>query len=87
MNSDITNEEQEIFREAYQYFASHCSPPANQDEDAVAWWTAAATDVFALDQKWKDYPLMRGLLLAIYEYLEHKSKEKTEEVAEFVPEC
>ena len=87
MNSDITNEEQEIFREAYQYFASHCSPPANQDEDAVAWWTAAATDVFALDQKWKDYPLMRGFLLAIYEYLEYKAKEKTEEVAEFVPEC
>ena len=87
MNSDITNEEREIFREAYQYFASHCSPPANQDEDAVAWWTEAATDVCALDQKWKDYPLMRGLLLAIYEYLEHKSKEKTEEVAEFVPEC
>ena len=54
MNSDITNEEREIFREAYQYFASHCSPPANQDEDAVAWWTAAATDVCALDQKWKD---------------------------------
>ena len=29
---------------------------------------------------------MRGLLLAIYEYMEHKAKEKTEEAAEFVPE-
>lgn len=87
MNSDITNEEREIFREIYQYFASHCCPPANQDEDAVDWWTEAAKDVCALDHKWKDYPLMRGLLLAIYEYLEQKSKEKTEEVAEFVLEC
>ncbi len=87
MSGDITNEEREIFREAYQYFAAYCTPPANQDEDAVAWWTAAAKDVCTLDHKWQGYPLMRGLLLAIYEYMEHKAKEKTEEAAEFVPEC
>ena len=87
MSGDITNEEREIFREAYQYFAAYCTPPANQDEEAVAWWTAAAKDVCTLDHKWQGYPLMRGLLLAIYEYMEHKAKEKTEEAAEFVPEC
>ena len=87
MSGDITNEEREIFREAYQYFAAYCTPPANQDEDAVAWWTAAAKDVCTLDHKWQGYPLMRGLLLAIYGYMEHKAKEKTEEAAEFVPEC
>lgn len=87
MSGDITNEEREIFREAYQYFAAYCTPPANQDEDAVAWWTAAAKEVCTLDHKWQEYPLMRGLLLAIYEYMEHKAKEKTEEAAEFVPEC
>ena len=87
MSGDITNEEREIFREAYQYFAAYCTPPANQDEEAVAWWTAAAKDVCTLDNKWQGYPLMRGLLLAIYEYMEHKAREKTEEAAEFVPEC
>lgn len=47
---------------------------------------SAAKDVGELDQKWKDYPLMRSLLLAIYEYMEYKAKEKTKEVAEFVQE-
>jgi hypothetical protein len=42
--------------------------------------------VGALDAKWKDYPLMRSLLLGIYEYIEFKAKEKTKEVAEFVQE-
>ena len=84
MNSDITNEEREIFREAYQYFASHCNPPANQDEGVADWWKEAAEEICVLDKKWKEYPLMRGFLMAIYEYMEHKAREKTEEVAEFV---
>ncbi len=87
MHGDVTNEEYELFREAFQLFSSHCTPPANQDDGAVAWWTETAEAVCALDSKWKEYPLMRGLLLAIYEYLEYKAKEKTEEAAEFVSEC
>ena len=46
----------------------------------------AAESLSELDQKWKDYPLMRGFLVAIYEYMECKAKEKTREVAEFVQE-
>jgi hypothetical protein len=86
MHGNVTNEEWQIFKEAYQYFSDHCLPPANQDENAVDWWMSAAKDVGELDQKWKDYPLMRSLLLAIYEYMEFKAKEKTREVAEFVQE-
>lgn len=37
---------------------------------------SAAEDVGKLDQKWKDYPLMRSLLLGIYEYIESKRKKK-----------
>ena len=76
MHGNVTNEEWQIFKEAYQYFS----------ENAADWWMSAAKDVGELDQKWKDYPLMRSLLLAIYEYLEFKAKEKTREVAEFVQE-
>ena len=86
MHGNVTNEEYQIFREAYQFFANHCLPPANQDEEAIIWWTRTAAAVNCLNQKWKDYPLMRSLLLGIYEYLEHKAKEKTEEVADFVQE-
>lgn len=81
MHGNVTNEEWQIFKEAYQYFSDHCLPPANQDENAVDWWMSAAKDVGELDQKWKDYPLMRSLLLAIYEYLEFKAKEKTKDEA------
>ncbi|MBQ9210185.1 MAG: hypothetical protein IJ153_00650 [Clostridia bacterium] len=86
MHGNVTQEEWQIFKEAYQYFSEHCLPPANQEEQAVAWWTDAAQAMGMLDVKWKDYPLMRGLLIAIYEYLEFKAKEKTKEVAEFVQE-
>lgn len=34
--------------------------------------------------KWKDYPLMQNLLLAIYDYMDFKAKEKTKELNEFV---
>lgn len=74
MHGNVTNEEWQVFKEAYQFFSDHCLPPANQDEDAVEWWMSAAKDVGELDAKWKDYPLMRSLLLGIYEYIEFKAK-------------
>lgn len=48
-----TNEEWQIFKEAYQFFSDHCLPPANQDEWCRDWWMSAAKDVGALDAKWK----------------------------------
>ena len=73
----VTSQERRIF-------SAHCDPPANQDEGAVAWWMAAVTDIAPLAQKWKDYPLMQNLLLAIYDYMDFKAKEKTKELNEFV---
>jgi len=86
MHGNVSNEEWQIFKEAYKYFADHSNPPASQDQNSTTWWMTAAADVTALDQKWKEYPLMRGLLLAIYDYLSIKAKEKTKEMAEFVQE-
>ena len=54
MHGNVTNEEWQIFKEAYQFFSDHCLPPANQDECAVDWWMSAAKDVGALDAKWKE---------------------------------
>ena len=86
MYGTVSNEEREMFRDAYKYFANHSQPPANQDVDANDWWETAATEIAALDHRWKGYPLMRKLLLAIYDYMGYKAKEKTKEVAEFVLE-
>ena len=86
MHGNVTNEEWRIFAAAYQFFEAHCMPPANQDKAAFEWWTSAAIDVGTLDQVWVDYPLMRSLLMAIYEYIEWKAREKTREMAEFVQE-
>ena len=86
MHGKVTDQEWEIFKEAYQFFAEFCDPPANQEDDCIAWWTKAAKAIAAVDNKWKDYPLMRGLLLAIYEGIENKAKEKTKEMDAFVPE-
>ena len=86
MHGNVTNEEWAIFKEAYQFFSDHAEPPASQSENAVAWWARTAQDVIEVDSKWKEIPLMRGLLLAIYEYLDFKAKEKTKEVEEFVQE-
>lgn len=85
MHGNVTDLEWEIFREAYRFFAAHCDPPANQEETALSWWKQTATDVAAVDNQWKERnSLMRHLLVAIYEYLDDKAKEKTSEVADFV---
>lgn len=82
----ITREDRTIFREAFTFYSKHCDPPANQYDDAVEWWSDTAREVGVLDAKWQEYPLMRSLLIAIYEHMEFKAKENTKEVAEFVQE-
>lgn len=84
MTGAVTAEEREIFSEAYHFFEKYNDPPANQEDFAADWWQECAKDVGSLDNHWKDHPLMRELLLAIYAYLDDKAKEKTKEMAEFV---
>lgn len=87
MHGKVTDQEWEIFRQAYLFFAEHCDPPANQDAAALPWWEHTVTDMAAVDNQWKERnPLMRDLLMAIYEYLDYKAKEKTTEVEDFVLE-
>ena len=86
MHGCVTHQERMIFREAFIFYTAYCNPPSNQSDDAVEWWAEAAREVGALDAKWQEYPLMRSLLIAIYEHMEFKAKESTREVAEFVQE-
>ena len=69
MRGKMSDGEWEIIQEAYQYLADHIDPPNRQDAGAEAWWMAAAGDAAAVDSRWQGYPLMRRLLLAIYQYL------------------
>ncbi len=86
MQNKVTQTERQIFGEAYQFFADHYSPPPAPSEAAMKWWLDTAADVIALDQKWKGYPLMRSLLLAIYEDLDRKAKRAAKEAANAVQE-
>lgn len=71
-----TNTEDRIFREVYRFFAAHHSPPPIADSEAsAAWWTAAADDISKVSARWQNHPLMNSLLIAVYDYLEHKAKE------------
>ena len=78
MHGNVTDEEWTIFKEAYQFFAAHCDPPANQDEQAGDWWQETCNAVCAADRRRQGCPLMRHLLFGIFDYLEDKAKAKTE---------
>ena len=74
MHNKMSDEEWEIFSEAYQFLADHINPPARQGAEAEAWWMAAAAHAAAIDRRRQGHPLMRRLLLAIYQYLAEKPK-------------
>lgn len=87
MHGKVTDEEWEIFRQAYLFYADHCDPPATQETSSEAWWRKAATDVAKVDHQWeKVNSLMRELLIGIYNYMGDKAKTRTEEYSDFVPE-
>ena len=79
MHGNISDEEWDIYREAYQYLAEHIDPPAGQGAEDEAWWMAAAEEAAAVDRRWKGHRLMRLLLVAIYQYLGAKGKNRNEE--------
>lgn len=62
--------EREMMRQAYRYLSRYSHPPVNRAPDAAAWWRCAAREMAALDAAWNGHPLMRGVLIALYEYIE-----------------
>ena len=74
MHGRVTDDEWEIFKEAYQYLADRGVPPPSGSPEAAPWWRSAADDALAADRRWNGHPLMRGLLLALFEYLGKRGK-------------
>ena len=70
----MTNTELEIMLDAATYLGAHNQPPPNGSEAAVDWWMDAATDIGALSAKWDNHPLATAVLVALYGYLEEKTK-------------
>ncbi len=77
MHGKTSEEEWNIFRDAYQYMAEHIDPPGCQGPEAEAWWMAAAADAAAICHRRGGHPLIRTLLAAIYDYLGEKSKRRS----------
>lgn len=84
MHGNVTDQEWEIFRQAFLFFKTFCAPPANQDEHAVTWWSRAAQSVGELSAQWHNHMLMDELLVAIYNYIGHKADKKSTEAANHV---
>lgn len=73
----MTNEENDIMRNAYYFLRDHNDPPAIGTEACTVFWQEAAKDVSELvSGKWHDHPLATEVMLGIYSYLEKKCKKK-----------
>ena len=73
----MTNTELEIMLDAATYLGAHSQPPPNGTDAAVDWWMDAAADIGAIAAKWGNHPLATTILIAIYGYLEEKTKAVT----------
>ena len=77
MNGQVSSIEKAAFRMAFEYYARHCDPPANQETDAYSWWCDANNDAAPLYDEWKKCELGQELLLAVHGYIEKKAKAKS----------
>lgn len=65
---------QKAFREAFDFLNSHFPP----GEDP-AWWEQAATDFQMASMAQGENYLVNGLLIGVYDYLEHEWKLRRKE--------
>ena len=70
----MTNTELEIMLDAATYLGAYSQPPPNGTDAAVDWWMDVASDIGAIAARWDNHPLATAILIAIYGYLEEKSK-------------
>lgn len=83
---NISKEETEMMRQAYLFLAHHCNPPPWFDPEADEWWHQAAMEVGELDAAWSGHPLIRGVLIAVYDYIGSKAVQAAKEESD-VQEC
>ena len=67
--------EKAIIRDIWIFLKEHNAPPAVGAEGCLAFWEKAAKDIGELvGGKWNNHPLAMELGVALYGYLEKKSK-------------
>ncbi len=67
--------EKQIIRDIWIYLKEHHDPPPLGTDECAAFWEKAAKDIATLvGEKWKNHPLAMDLGVALYGYLEKKSK-------------
>ncbi len=71
----MTNEEKAIMGDMFYFLRDHDDPPAAGTEASAEFWEKATKDIAALvGVKWKNHPLAIDMGVALYGYLEKKSK-------------
>ena len=77
----MTPEENGIMRDAFYFLRDHIDPPPVGTDECVTFWEQAAKDLGAVAATWKNHPLATGILIAVYDYLEWKCKQKADGTA------
>ena len=73
----MPEKESEIMRDTFYFLRDHNDPPPMGTDACTAFWEKTAADIGMLvGGKWKNHPLATGILMAVYEYLEWKCKQK-----------
>lgn len=67
----LTEEEREIWKKAYDLHEMYCEGGWDLQR-----WDRFAKDLAAADYQFHHHPLMSGLLVAIYDWLEAKEKDR-----------
>ncbi len=78
MEENMTQEEQEIMRNAFIFLKTHCNPPFNTADTAHTWWLQTVQEMVAVCNAWNNHPLAIAVFLALYDYIEDKANKKTE---------
>ena len=71
---EMTDEENGIMRDIYYFLRDHINPPARGTENCTAFWNQTVKDLSEVARTWNNHPLATCLLMAIYDYLDWKSK-------------
>ena len=73
--------EKEIFRDLWNYLKTYNNPPTIHDPGCEDFWYKAGKELTAVvGTKWKNHPLAVKLGLALFTYIEEKSKEVADSV-------
>ncbi len=73
----MTNEEKGIMEDIYYMLRDYGDPPAMNESGCEEFWYKAGKELTDIvGKKWNNHPLAMKLGLALFVYIENKSKDK-----------